>query len=108
MHKGHQSTEQDWRKLRSVLQYVKRTLDMPRVLGADSILELATWVDASYAVHMDMRIHTGGCMSFGLGVLMPKSTKQKLNTKSSTKVEVAGGSDYITNVIYTELFLKVQ
>ena len=52
---------------------------MPRTLGADSIMNLARWVDASYAVHVDMRSHTGGCMSFGLGVLMPKSAKQKLD-----------------------------
>ena len=34
--------------------------------------------------------------------------KTKLNTKSSTEVEVVVGSDYITNVIYIELFLKGQ
>ena len=102
------STEQDWGKLRRVLQYLKGTLDMLRTLGADSMMELATLVDASYAAYVDMRSHTGGCMSFGLGVLMPKSTKQKLNTKSSTEVEVVGGSDYIPNAIYTKSFLKGQ
>ena len=91
-----------------VLQHLKGTLDMLRTLGTDSMMELATWVDASYAIHVDMRSHTGGCMSFELGVLMPKFTKQKLNTKSSTEAEAGGGSDYIPNVIYTELFLKGQ
>ena len=91
-----------------VLQHLKGTLDMLRTLGTDSMMELATWVDASYAVYADMRSHTGGYMSFGLGVLMPKSTKQKLNTKSSTEAEVGGGSDCIPNVIYTKLFLKGQ
>ena len=102
------STEHDWRKLKRVLQYIKSTLDMPRILGADSMMHLITWVDASYAVHEDMRGHTGGCMSFGLGVLMPKSSKQKFNTKSSTESEIVGGSDYIPNVIWSGLFLKHQ
>ena len=39
---------------------------------------------------------------------MPKSMKQKLNTKSSTEAETVGGSDYVPNVIWTELFLEHQ
>jgi len=54
-------------------------------LGADSLEERRTWVDASYAVHPDMKIHTGGCLSFGIGVLLAMSTKQKLNTKVQRK-----------------------
>jgi hypothetical protein len=92
----------------SVAQYIKGTIDMPRILGADAMTSLVTWVDASYAVHPDMRSHTGGCMSFGTGVLTPKSMKQKLNTKSSTEAETVGGSDYVPNVIWTELFLEHQ
>ena len=69
---------------------------------------LVAWVDASYAVHPDMISHTGECMSFGTEVLIPKSMKQKLNTKSSTEAETVGGSDYVPNVIWTELFLELQ
>ena len=85
---------------------MKGTLDMPRILGADSMLRLGTSVDASYAVHDDMRSHTGGCMSFGTGVLMPKSAKQKLNTKSSTESEVVGAIDCVPNIIWSTLFLE--
>jgi len=37
------STIQDWAKLKRVLLYIKGTLDMPRILGADSMLNLLTW-----------------------------------------------------------------
>ena len=47
-------------------------------------------------------------MSFGTGVLMPQSSKQKLNTKSTTESEISGGSDYIPRVIWSGLFLKHQ
>ena len=47
-------------------------------------------------------------MSFGTEVLMPKSPKQKMNTKSSTEAEVVEASYYIPNVIWSELFLKHQ
>jgi hypothetical protein len=54
------STEQDWSKLKRVLEYLNGTLDQFRVIGADDIFKLKTWVDASYAVHRDMKSHTGG------------------------------------------------
>ena len=68
-------TIQDWLNLKRVLLYIKGTLDMHRVLCADSILSLLIWVDASYAVHDDMKSHMGGCTSFDVGILMPKSSK---------------------------------
>ena len=43
----------------------------------------------SYAVHNDMRNHTGGGLSMGRGLIHSKSSKQNLNTKSSTESEVA-------------------
>ena len=36
------STIQDWEKLKRVLRYVQGTIDMPRILGADSMLNLVT------------------------------------------------------------------
>ncbi len=54
-----------------------------------------TWVDASYAVHPDMRSHTGEAISFGVGALNMMSRKQRLNTTSSTEAVVVGTSDYV-------------
>ena len=93
------STEQDWKKLIQLLQYFNGTLDMPLILGADSLAESKSCVDAAYAVHDDMKSHTGGATSLGCGAIMCKSTKQKLNTKSSTEAEVVGLSDYLPNTI---------
>jgi hypothetical protein len=69
---------------------------------------MKTWVDASYAVHDDMKSHTGGAVSFGRGAIMSKSTKQKLNTKSSTKAELVGASDYLPYPIWGKQFLEGQ
>jgi hypothetical protein len=60
---------------------------------------MKTWVDASYAVHTDMKSHMGGVVSFDTGVVMGKSSKQKLNTKSSTEAELVGASDYLPHAI---------
>ena len=102
------ATEGDWAKLRRVLEYLKCTIDLPRIIGADNFDTLLTWVDVSYGVHEDAKSHTGGLMSFGTGIINPKSTKQKLNTKSSTEGELVGASDYLPNVIWTKMFLEEQ
>ena len=51
--------------------------------------------DALYAVHDNMRSHTGGAISMGYGIIHGKSSKQKLNVKSSTEAELVGMSEYI-------------
>jgi len=81
---------------------------MPRIIGANNLDVLHTWVDASYAIHEDMRSHTGGVMSMGTGCVHHKTGKQKLNTKSSTESEVVGASDYLPWTIWLKLFLEAQ
>ena len=39
---------------------------------------------------------------------MSKSTKQQLNTLSSTESEFVGNSDFMTSPIYASLFLDAQ
>ena len=99
------STLQDRAKLKRVLEYIKGTLDHEYTIGADHLGRIRTWVDASYAVHPDMRSHTGGAMSLGCGCILCKSTKQKLNTKSSTEEEFLGASDYLPSTIWVMMFL---
>jgi len=48
---------------------------MPRIVGADRLDAIQTWVDALYGTHNDMRWHTGGLTSMGPGVINSKSTK---------------------------------
>ena len=101
-------TREDWYKLKRVMQWVNQTIDDIRVIGANDLSELFTWVDAAYAVHENMRSHTGGAMSFGWGLLHYLSAKQKLNTKSSTEAEIVGVSDYLPYTIWLRMFLECQ
>ena len=54
------ATVQDQTKLKRLLEYLHGTYDLPLILGADDIQTMYTFVDASYAVHDDMKSHTGG------------------------------------------------
>ena len=102
------STQEDWEKLRRVLKYIHRTIDLPRIIGVKDFSVLQTWVDASYATHPNMRSHTGGVISLGHGIINSKSSKQKINTKSSTEAELVGASDFISHTMWTDWFLKGQ
>ena len=95
-------------KLTRVLRYLQDTIEDRRVIGINDIDTLETWVDAAYAVHPDMRSHTGGTMSLGTGVIHTKSFKQKLNTKSSTEAELVGVSEYLPYHIWLVNFLQRQ
>ena len=53
-------TVEDWGKLKRVLKFLKKTKLDRRIMGADDILKLETWIDASYATHANMRGHTRG------------------------------------------------
>jgi hypothetical protein len=60
------------------------------MLEVDDLHIVKWWVDASLAVHPDMKSHTGAAMSMGKGSVYSSSTRQKLNTKSSTEAELVG------------------
>ena len=85
----------DWKKLGRVLTGVLNTIDKKRVTGARSLTELYTWIYAAYAVHANMRGHTEGAIYMGYGLLHGKSSKQKINVKSSTEAELVGVSEYL-------------
>ena len=102
------STVQDWKKLGRLLGYLRDTIKLPRIIGADRLDIISCWADASYAVHHDMKGHTGGVTSFGRGVTHTMCSKQKLNTKSSTESEIVGASDYITFLVWLSGFMKDQ
>jgi hypothetical protein len=93
------STNQDWGKLKRLMQYLNQTMNEVLTIGADSLEKLMTWVDAAYGVHQDMKSHTGGAMLFGGGAVLCKLSQQKLNTKSSIEAELVGASDYLPNAL---------
>ena len=102
------ATEQDWIKLKRVMEYLNDTVDDVLTLGAESLDELLNFVDVSFATHLDMKSHTGGGASFGRGMFMCMSRKQRMNTGSTTESEVVGVSDYLPNTIWLMRFLEAQ
>ena len=90
------------------MTWLKQTKHDVRLIGAKSVDQLYTWVDAAFAVHDNMRSQTGGVMSFGHGMVHCRSNKQKLNTLSITEAELVGTSEYVSFAFWLMMFLDDQ
>ncbi len=98
----------DWTKLVKLMNFLKATKnDVPRLFTNDT--QTNEWyVDAAFAVHPNYKSHTGATLTFGSGVLASVSTKQKVNSRSSTEAELLAVDDVISKVLWTKLFVKAQ
>jgi hypothetical protein len=103
-----ESTSDDYNKLVRVIKYLIKTKDMVIRLQADNLNIIKWWVDAAFAVHKDMHSHTGSGMSMGSGAAYATSQQQKLNTRSSTEVELVGSNDVLPQGLWTKYFLEGQ
>ena len=75
----------DWSKLVHIIKYTEGTSNLPLILSANRSGILKWWMDGSFVFHPNMRGHTGGGISMGRVSPIVGSTKQKLNTQSSTE-----------------------
>ena len=100
----------DNNKLGRVMRYLRETIFLPLVIGWDGTGNFYWSVDASFAVHNDMKSHTGGVLTLGLGsgALIAMSTKQKLNTTSSTEAELVAVSDSMPFNLWIKYFFAEQ
>jgi len=82
-------TVEDWFKMIKIARYLNGTRDLPlRITG--SSLNLVGSADAAFAVHKDMKSHTGSLLWFGdqNAPILSGSRKQSLVTRSSTEAEL--------------------
>ena len=102
-------TKDDWHKFKRLMCWIKQTVDNMLIIGADNLLNMVVMIDSAHAVHDNMCGHTGGIISFGTGLVDQKSSKQKMNTCSSTETEhVSTSEEYLPKPIYFELFMGAQ
>ena len=100
--------EDDYKKLTQMMQYLHGTKDLILTLRASDEGIVRWWVDASYAVHEDMKGHTGATLSLGKGVIYSGSWKQRLVSRSSTESELIGVYDVLPQVLWMKQFLEEQ
>jgi membrane-bound inhibitor of C-type lysozyme len=102
-------TEQDLKKLKRVIKYLNGTKGLiMKIQKTGDVSHVNVFCDASFAVHKNMRSHTGAIISVGNTAVFYKCNKQKLNTKSSTEAELVALSDVLPQAINTSNFIAEQ
>ena len=72
-----------------MIKYLHGTKELP--LDKTGIVKW--YVDTLFAVPPNMRGHTGGVMTLSIGAPIVGSTKQKVNTHSSTECKLVGADN---------------
>ena len=103
-----ESTTYDWFKLVRMMDFLKRTADDCLTIALDDSGRIEWSIDAAFAVHPDMKSHSGMTMKMGKGAITSLSRKQKLNTRSSTEAELVAVDDCMAQVLWTKYFLQAQ
>lgn len=93
--------EGDWKKLLRMIKYLIDTKNMELTLEAETsgedVLICKWYPDVAFAVHSDMKSHTGAVLTLGKkGAVNTISSKQKLNTRSSTEAELVEANDVVS------------
>ncbi len=66
---------QDWVKLHHLVKYLRSTVNLPLTLGATSGRVLHWYVEAAFAVNPNMRGHSEGALTLGLGLSHPLASR---------------------------------
>ena len=91
-------TQQDWNKLSRMMTFLSQTKKDVMPLSCDGSGVIKWYVDASFAVQDDYKSHTGAEIFLGKGSIISTSTKQKVNTRSSTEAEVVAFDDVVSKI----------
>jgi hypothetical protein len=98
----------DWKKLACVMKYLRRTKNLKLTMEATHLDQNHWFIDGAFAVHEDMKSHTGSYMTFERGMMDGSCTKYKINTTSSTQAEVVAVHDNMPSILWTRYFLEAQ
>ena len=99
----------DQKKLSKLMKYLQDTRRyLPLILEDDDSSVLKWYIDGSFAIHNDMKSHTGINLTMGKGTIYGSSLKHKLNSKSLTEAELISVSNGINQLLWKKYFLECQ
>ena len=95
----------DYNKLIRTVQYMQGTQNFGVTFEVHELKHVIAYIDASFAMHPDMKSHAGCVNTLGKGAIYGT---QRLMTKSSTDAELVALSDSANQVLWTRNFLHCQ
>jgi hypothetical protein len=94
-------TEEDMKKLKKVLRYLKGTEEWIMKVRPEGMFRVEAYVDASFSAHPDGKSQSGIVVRVGRASVYFGSKKQKCVSKSPTEAELVALSDHVG---FVELF----
>ena len=98
----------DYNKSIRTVQYVRGTQHMGITFEVFEPIHVIAYIDAFFAIHPDMKSHTGSIITLGKGAIYTKSGTQQLMTKSITEAELIALSEASNQVLWIRNFLEHQ
>ena len=77
-------------------------------MEASHLVQNHWFIDGAFAVHDDMKSHSGSYMTFGKGMMNGSSNKQKINVMSSTEGELVGAHKILPTTLWSRYFIEAQ
>ena len=78
-------------------------MNLTLIIGGMSVVKW--WVDYSYTVHTNLRVHTGSMVSLGKGTVSVFSTKQNIDIKRSTRDNLIGVDETMYNILWSKYII---
>lgn len=100
----------DREKGHRLVRYLHCTQGLHLVLHYEGLNVCKYDMDVRFVVHLDFRYHSVGVMFMHekSGGMASTSTKQKLNTRSSTNSKLVAVDDFLPKIMWVKTFLEEQ
>lgn len=98
-------TRGDLRKAKRIVKYISCTVSVGVTFKSQNNMELVVHADASHLLHPEGYGHTGFIVTVGGSIVFARSTKQKMQTLSSTESELIALQDASTIVVWMRYLL---
>ena len=90
------------------MNFIQGIIGLPLILSIDKSGNIKWYVGAEFVVHKYMKSRTEGFITMVTGGYHVQSSKQTLNTNSSSVANLVVVGDVLTQVIWTQYFPKEQ
>lgn len=109
MRRLSKSDNDDWKKLKRVLGFLKCMDNNKKKIRAKLLTKILSFTESAYAVHSDnTRRYMRGLVSIGIGIIHGKSAMQKINIKSTCESELVVTAEYLPYIIWIIIFMQAQ
>ena len=96
----------DGKKLVRVINYLQATKDNIASMRAINTLTIKWYVNSSFPIHKDIRIHKNTIITLVNVAIISDSIKQKVKARNFTKSEMVTADNTISKIIWSKGFIE--